>query len=218
MLLYFCKMEESYCKLMHLNDKFYHFTSNRGCNGLVEDQAQALEHVLSQTRLVLRQEVVLGRESPAKVGQRCSEPISFPASRPVPYGPPPRPPSHLLEDSRGLTVWGNGMENLFYISGVYQTNGKMISAPCSLFVSLLADPRSRLPPASGSMQDLTAGSFSSYLSLFLLYFSPLLLYSGKCSNHILSLTPHLKLVVGVGSLLKLVVKVATLLANTSETK
>lgn len=30
MLLDFCKMEENYSKLMHLNDNFYHFSGNMG--------------------------------------------------------------------------------------------------------------------------------------------------------------------------------------------
>lgn len=90
MLLDFCKMEENYSKLMHLNDNFYHFSGNMGWNGPVEDQAKALEHVLFQT-------LTVGTgsgdwKSPTKVGQCFSEPTSLSASRPVPLWACIKPP------------------------------------------------------------------------------------------------------------------------------
>lgn len=71
----------------------------------------------------------------------------------------------------------NGTENLFYVSGVHQINCKrkwiLASSPCSLFLSLLVNPRSRLSTAAGSTQNLTAGVLfslillsSSFISIF----------------------------------------------------
>lgn len=164
MLLDFCKMEENYSKLMHLNDNFYHFSGNMGWNGPVEDQAKALEHVLFQT-LTVGTGSGDWKRVPLRWGSAfLSQLPSLPRDL-CPCGPASSPLNHLLEVSKGLTVWGKWHGNLFYISGMHQINceTKQISSPCSLFLSLLVDPQTALrwcespcqhtPVANGTIND-----------------------------------------------------------------
>lgn len=86
----------------------------------------------------------------------------------------------------------------------------------SLFLSLSVDPRFGLSMVAGPTWDLRTGDLSPSLSPFSVLISLLLCFVlAKCSYHILTLYSILKFAVRIGSMLKVIIKVESLLANTS---
>lgn len=154
---------------------------------------------------------VIGRDSPAEVGQHCSDNFFSHLETHAQSSPSVLP---WLTSWRALKGWlykheWNGVKSV-----LYQVNykRKWISPPCSLFplfffVSL---PHFWNIRAAGLMQDLKTGDLSSL--------SPFSASSLALSGQSAALDSVLRFVVRIWGLLKCVVWIKGLLASTFETK